>query len=208
MKQVYFRQTLPTAVVGLITVWGLLLVMATALPAHAQDPVPAQTPATQDPAPQDPEKEPGLLEIARKDSRLSIFVRAVEAAGLTETLSGKGPFTVFAPTNAAFNALPEGTLNDLMKPENKQKLADILKYHVLSSKTMAMDLSKMENNSTIKTVQGGVIQLVFPADNTGVLLNNLARVVKADVSASNGVVHIIDKVLTLEPPTQPAPVNP
>ena len=115
---------------------------------------------------------------------------AVAAAGLEETLRGAGPFTVFAPTDAAFAALPAGTVEDLLKPENKDKLAGILTYHVLASEVPSSAVA----GQTVEpaTVQGKTLKVVGGAD--GVTVND-AKVVAADVKASNGVIHVIDKVL-------------
>jgi len=127
------------------------------------------------------------LAVGNKD--LSTLVAAVKAAGLVETLQSDGPFTVFAPTNAAFDALPEGTLESLLKPENKAKLVSILTYHVVGAKVMSKDLS---NGQKAKTVEGQNINVKL--NGSGVMIND-AKVVAADVSASNGVVHVIDKVI-------------
>jgi uncharacterized surface protein with fasciclin (FAS1) repeats len=112
----------------------------------------------------------------------------VQAAGLVDTLKGDGPFTVFAPTDDAFAALPEGTVEDLLKPENKDKLTAILTYHVVPGKVMSGDLS---NDMMVKTVQGGDLKIMTEG---GVTVNG-ANVVTADVEASNGVIHVIDAVL-------------
>ncbi|WP_424987766.1 fasciclin domain-containing protein [Microbulbifer sp. S227A] len=116
------------------------------------------------------------------------LVAAVEAAGLVETLKGTGPFTVFAPTDAAFAALPEGTVEMLLKPENKDQLVAILTYHVVAGKVMSSDLG---DDMTATTVQGSAIMIDL--DN-GVMVND-ATVVSADIEAENGVIHVIDKVI-------------
>ncbi|SDL45332.1 fasciclin domain-containing protein [Aliiruegeria lutimaris] len=116
------------------------------------------------------------------------LVAAVEAAGLVETLKGEGPFTVFAPTDDAFAALPEGTVEDLLKPENKDKLTAILTYHVIAGKVMSGDLS---NNMMATTVQGGDVTIMTEG---GVTVDG-ANVVTADIEASNGVIHVIDAVI-------------
>merc|ERR1719183_1161494 len=140
-----------------------------------------------------------IVDLAVATPDLSTLVTAVKAAGLVDTLSGKGPFTVFAPTNEAFAKLPRGTLDNLLKPENKQQLVDILTYHVAAGSVHAKDLT---NNEQIKTVEGKAVKVsVIPYVNY-VYINN-ARVTQADVGASNGVVHIIDTVLM--PPAPPAP---
>jgi uncharacterized surface protein with fasciclin (FAS1) repeats len=130
-----------------------------------------------------------IVGLAVGNENLSTLVAAVKAAGLVETLQSNGPFTVFAPTNEAFNALPAGTLESLLKPENKSKLVSILTYHVVGAKVMSTDLS---NGQKAKTVEGQDIKVTL--DNSGVMIND-AKVVAADVSASNGVVHVIDKVI-------------
>lgn len=116
------------------------------------------------------------------------LVAAVQAAELVDTLKGEGPFTVFAPTDEAFAALPEGTVETLLKPENKDQLVAILTYHVVPGKVMSGDLS---DDMTAATVQGG--EITVDLDN-GVMIND-ANVVQADIETSNGVIHVIDKVI-------------
>ena len=116
------------------------------------------------------------------------LVTAVQAAGLVETLKGDGPFTVFAPTDAAFAALPEGTVETLLKPENKDQLIAILTYHVVPGKVMSTDL---QDDMMATTVQG--TDIMIDLDN-GVMIND-ASVAAADIAASNGVIHVIDKVI-------------
>ena len=135
-----------------------------------------------------------IVGLAVGNEDLSTLVAAVKAAGLVETLSGKGPFTVFAPTNEAFAALPAGTVENLLKPENKDQLVAVLTYHVVSGDAYAKDLS---NNQKIKTVEGDDVKIKI--NSKGVMVND-AKVVAADVKASNGVVHVIDHVLL--PPTK------
>lgn len=129
-----------------------------------------------------------IVKLASDTDNLSTLVSAVKAAGLVETLQGDGPFTVFAPTNEAFSKLPEGTLESLLKPENKDQLVKILTYHVVSGEVMSTDLS---DGMTAETVEGSTITVDL---SNGVKINN-ANVVKADIKASNGVVHIIDSVI-------------
>ena len=117
---------------------------------------------------------------------------AVKAAGLVNTLKGPGPFTVFAPTDEAFAKLPPGTLEDLLKPENKDKLRKILTYHVVSGRVTAQDVVKLK---TAKTLEGGSVAV--HTDDRGVMVNN-AHVLKTDIAASNGVIHVIDTVLLPE----------
>jgi len=122
-------------------------------------------------------------------NKFNTLVAAVKAAGLVETLKGPGPFTVFAPTDQAFANLPPGTLDSLLKPENKAKLQGILTYHVVAGKVMAADVQKMK---MAKTVQGQSITIKMA--NGGVMVDN-ARVTMTDVAASNGVIHVIDAVI-------------
>ncbi len=128
-----------------------------------------------------------IVEIAAGMEDFSTLVAAVKAAGLAETLSGKGPYTVFAPTNEAFAALPEGTVEELLKPENKEKLQLILKYHVVPGKIMAADVKTMDA-STASGVEAGVVV------QDGVVTYAGKRVIKTDVVATNGVIHVIDGV--------------
>jgi len=134
--------------------------------------------------------EKNIVEIAAANPDFSTLVAAVKAAGLAETLSGKGPFTVFAPTNAAFDKLPKGTVETLLKPENKAKLAAILTYHVVGAKVLAADAVKLDK---AKTVNGA--DFTIEVKDGSVLLNDSAKVVKTDILASNGVIHVIDTVI-------------
>ena len=129
-----------------------------------------------------------LVAVASGADNFKTLVAAVKAAGLVETLQGKGPFTIFAPTDAAFATLPAGTVEDLLKPENKEKLVAILTYHVVSGKVLAADVKTSE----AKTVQGQSVKLVV--SDTGVTVDG-AKVVKTDVMAENGVIHVIDTVI-------------
>ncbi|MEM8743672.1 MAG: fasciclin domain-containing protein [Pseudomonadota bacterium] len=129
-----------------------------------------------------------IVDTAVSADDFNTLVAAVQAAGLVETLKGDGPFTVFAPTDAAFAALPEGTVETLLKPENKDQLIAILTYHVVPGKVMSTDLS---DDMTAATVQGG--DVTIDLDN-GVMVND-ASVVQADIEAGNGVIHVIDKVI-------------
>lgn len=130
-----------------------------------------------------------IVDLAVGNDNLKTLVAAVKAAGLVDVLKGDGPFTVFAPTDAAFAALPKGTLEMLLKPENKAKLVAVLTYHVVSGKVMSTDLS---NKMKAATVQGEKITVTI--NSKGVKIND-AKVIAADVKASNGVVHVIDKVI-------------
>ena len=122
-------------------------------------------------------------------SQVTTLVTAVKAAGLVDTLKGSGPFTVFAPTNAAFDKLPAGTVDDLLKPENKEKLKAILLYHVVPGKVSAKEAMTM---STAKSVSGKTLTIKTVADH--VMVND-ANVIKTDIPATNGTIHWIDTVL-------------
>jgi uncharacterized surface protein with fasciclin (FAS1) repeats len=121
-------------------------------------------------------------------SNLKTLVSAIEAAGLTDTLMNDGPYTLFAPTNEAFAALPEGTLDELLKPENKDELAVILTYHVVPGKVMTVDVVNL--NSAV-TVNG---QSVTITTGDGIKVDD-ANVIRTDILAKNGVIHTIDKVI-------------
>ena len=119
----------------------------------------------------------------------STLVAAVKAGDLVETLKGKGPFTVFAPTNEAFAALPKGTVESLLKPENKAKLVKILTYHVVAGEVKAADVVKVKS---AKTVEGSEVKVNV---KDGKVFINESEVIKADIMATNGVIHVINKVL-------------
>lgn len=133
-----------------------------------------------------PEKD--IVAVASGSSHLKTLVTAIKAAGLADTLKGTGPFTVFAPSDSAFAKLPKGTVEELLKPENKEKLTSILTYHVVPGKVLSSDLKTM----MATTVNGQ--QLDVKVTGGKVMVNN-ATVTKADIPASNGVVHVIDTVL-------------
>lgn len=132
-----------------------------------------------------------IVDTAVEAGAFNTLVAAVQAAGLVETLKSEGPFTVFAPTDEAFAALPAGTVETLLKPENKAQLIAILTYHVVSGKVMSGDLS---NGMTAPTVQGSDITIMTEG---GVTVNG-ANVVSADIETSNGVIHVIDAVIIPE----------
>ena len=142
-----------------------------------------------------------IIENAMNSKDHTTLVAAVKAAGLVETLEGKGPFTVFAPTNAAFDKLPKGTVETLLKPENKKMLQGVLTYHVVSGKWSAADvmsaIKKGKGTAEVTTVQGG--KLWFMMDGKDVWIKDekggKANVTLADVNQSNGVIHVIDTVL-------------
>lgn len=150
-----------------------LAAVAVAMPLRAQD---MKAPAKD------------IVETAVAAGSFNTLAAALKAAGLVETLKGKGPFTVFAPTDEAFKKLPPGTLEDLLKPENKGKLVAILTYHVVSGKVLAADVKP----GKVKTVQGSEATLMVMGK--GVMIDK-ANVVKTDVVASNGVIHVIDAVI-------------
>lgn len=130
-----------------------------------------------------------IVDTAIAAGSFKTLVAAVQAAGLVDTLKGKGPFTVFAPTDEAFAKLPAGTVESLLKPENKAKLVAILTYHVIAGKVMAADVAGKEMMA--KSVQGSEIKL---NGKDGVMVD-AAKVVKADIVADNGVIHVIDAVI-------------
>lgn len=129
-----------------------------------------------------------IVDTAVSAGSFGTLVAAVQAAGLVDTLKGDGPFTVFAPTDEAFAALPQGTVEGLLKPENKAQLVSILTYHVVPGKVLSTDLS---NNMMVTTVQGGDLAIMT---QDGVTING-AKVVSADIAASNGVIHVLDAVI-------------
>ncbi len=134
-----------------------------------------------------------IIDTAKSAGMFKTLTAALDAAGKTEMLKEKGPYTVFAPSDDAFAKLPKGTVEDLLKPENKEKLGKILAYHVVAGKVMAADVKTM----MAKTANGA--ELDIKVKGKTVMVND-AKVVKADVAASNGVIHVIDKVLM--PPTK------
>jgi len=129
-----------------------------------------------------------IVAVASANPDFSTLVAAVGAAGLVETLQGPGPFTVFAPTNAAFDALPAGLVDKLLLPENKDVLVQILTYHVVGAKVMAADVAAGD----VASVEGSPITITVDG---GVKLNGSANVTATDVAASNGVIHVIDAVI-------------
>jgi uncharacterized surface protein with fasciclin (FAS1) repeats len=130
-----------------------------------------------------------IVDTAVEAGSFETLAKALNAAGLVDTLKGEGPFTVFAPTDEAFTKLPAGTLEELLKPENKEKLVSILTYHVVPGKVMASEVAGMDS---AKTVNGQ--SLTITKNEDGVMVNN-AHVVKADIVCSNGVIHVVDTVL-------------
>ncbi|MFT4747263.1 MAG: putative surface protein with fasciclin (FAS1) repeats [Congregibacter sp.] len=135
------------------------------------------------------EMKKDIVDVAVENGSFTTLVAALKAGGLVDTLKGDGPFTVFAPTDDAFAKLPEGTVEMLLKPENKDKLVAILTYHVVSGKVMAKDVMEMKMATT---VQGSMVKVKVVYGS--VMIDN-AEVVMADVKASNGVIHVVDTVL-------------
>lgn len=133
-----------------------------------------------------------VVDVAVANEDFSTLVAAVTAAGLAETLSGPGPFTIFAPTNAAFEALPEGLVEKLLLPENKDTLVKILTYHVVGAQVLAADVAAGD----VTTVEGSTIAITTEG---GVKINDSSNVTATDIMGSNGVIHVIDAVLV--PPT-------
>jgi len=130
-----------------------------------------------------------IVDTAAAAGDFNTLVTAVQAAGLVDTLKGVGPFTVFAPTDAAFAALPAGTLDNLLKPENAKTLAGILTHHVVAGKVMAADVTKL---SSATPLGGKALPIFVHGDSVMV---GTANVIKTDIQATNGVIHVIDKVL-------------
>jgi uncharacterized surface protein with fasciclin (FAS1) repeats len=130
-----------------------------------------------------------IVDIAASNDSFSTLVAAVTAAGLVDTLKGDGPFTVFAPTNEAFAALPEGTVENLLRPENKDQLTAVLTYHVVPGKVMSTDIAGKEME--VASVQGDTIDVNA---TSGVMVDD-ATVTQADIEADNGVIHVIDTVI-------------
>jgi uncharacterized surface protein with fasciclin (FAS1) repeats len=134
-------------------------------------------------------KAADIVDTAIAAGSFNTLVAAVQAADLVDTLKGEGPFTVFAPTDEAFAALPAGTVDNLLLPENKDQLVAVLTYHVIPGRVMSADIAGQ--TLSVETVQGGELEIDA---TSGVMINN-ATVVTADVEASNGVIHVIDTVL-------------
>ena len=188
--------------IGLISILSVTVGITTACSNEAAKQVTEPNPATTQSTPTAPPSTPPvaqskttaqatpgtIVEIAAGNPSFSTLVTAVKAAGLAETLSGKGPFTVFAPTNEAFAALPKGTLEKLLKPENRDALSKVLTYHVVPGDLMAKDL----RSGKVATVEGSSVSVQVHGKTVSV---NDANVVKADIDAKNGVIHVIDRVL-------------
>lgn len=136
-------------------------------------------------------QDKSIVEIAVSDGRFNTLVAALKAADLVETLEGKGPFTVFAPTDEAFNKLPSGTVENLLKPENKDTLKDILLYHVASGNLSSKDVSKLDGKEI--ALENGKTAKISLKD--GEVFINDSKVIITDIKANNGVIHVIDTVL-------------
>ena len=170
----------------------------------ADEPTPAVTPPPVEEvvaAPEAEMPEPAaaatIVDIAAAHPDFSTLVAALDAAGLTATLASPGPYTVFAPTNAAFAALPDGTLDSLLLPDNREQLTRILTYHVVAGKVMAADVPPADAGVATSTVAGLDLSVRIEAD--GSVKANEATVTAADIEASNGVIHVIDTVVLPRP---------
>ncbi|WP_242434640.1 fasciclin domain-containing protein [Hymenobacter amundsenii] len=187
-------RVLPTCFVALALAFGTASCAnntpdtATTEPAMDTE-MPATDPAMAPDAGMDDTSGKNLAENATAVPQMSTLTAALQAAGLADKASSGGPYTVFAPTNEAFDALPAGTLTDLLKPENKSKLVDILTYHVVPGSMMAADLT---DGQELTTIEGKKLKVSVSG---GTVTVNGASVLKADVKSSNGVTHVIDKVL-------------
>jgi transforming growth factor-beta-induced protein len=182
-------------------VLSVLLVLTFVVAACAPAPTPAPTAMPEPTKMPEPTAMPepvlkDIVDTAVADGRFTTLVTAVQAAGLVDTLKGEGPFTVFAPTDDAFAKLPAGTIDELLKPENKQKLTDILLYHVVSGKVMAADVTKLTSATTVFGKD-----VAIKVDMGNVYIND-AKVIITDIETSNGVIHVIDTVLL--PPAEEA----
>ncbi len=173
---------------------GLLLLMVPRATAQTPDatasasPTPAPS-ASATPAP--PTEKEDIIAVAKAAGNFKTFLKAVDAAGLTATLQKPGPYTVFAPTDTAFTKLPAGTLDDLLKPENKARLVATISYHVATGKLSAADLAKADE---VKTLEGTEIDVDTSTDGKIIEIDE-AKILGSDVEASNGVIHAIDAVL-------------
>lgn len=175
-----------------LSLLALCLTLAFALPAHAQYE-----------GKKDAMKKQGdIVETAMAAENFSTLVTALKAADLVDALKAEGPFTVFAPTNAAFAELPDGTLDDLLKPANKAKLRSILMYHVVEGKMKARDLT---DEDELKTLQGAKVGVKDEGDYAMLQGKGVSNITKTNIMASNGVIHAIDAVLM--PPAQTAKMD-
>lgn len=179
--------------VGLLSLGSLVALSAcgdTGTEDVTQEPVVETPEAAPEATPEDMADGEPIPELAATTDSLQTLSQAVEAAGLEETLSEDGPYTVFAPTDDAFAALPEGTLDELLQPENQDRLAEILTYHVVSGEVTASELESGE----VTTLAGEPLTVQVEEGADGITVNG-AEVTQADIQASNGVVHLIDQVM-------------
>jgi uncharacterized surface protein with fasciclin (FAS1) repeats len=193
--------TLPRWIIGTVAAGALALGAVACGDEHGAEPEEPSTAMADSPAESGasaPESPATVVDVAASNEDFSTLVSAVEAADLAETLSGDGPFTVFAPVNDAFAALPAGTVDSLLRPGNQDQLKGVLTYHVVPTEATSGDLS---DGMTITTVQGQ--PLTVGVSDAGVTLTdgtgNTVSVVQADIEAGNGVVHVIDEVLLPAP---------
>ncbi len=168
---------------------SLLHLLAAALAIGLAAPLAHAAPSGDAPAGKPAQAKADIVDTALAAGQFGTLAAALKAAGLVDTLKGPGPFTVFAPTDAAFAALPAGTVESLLKPENREKLTAILTYHVVAGRYPAARVAGLDSAAT---VNGGTIDI--KADGGTVMVDE-ARVIQADVTATNGVIHVIDKVL-------------
>jgi uncharacterized surface protein with fasciclin (FAS1) repeats len=189
-------QVKPSLTTTAIAITTFFVIAGLASASHAEPRKGQTTPATSKneavtspPTASTPRAEGTIIEVATRAGQFSTLVAAINAAGLSETLNGAGPFTVFAPTDAAFAKLPAGTVENLLMPENKSRLAALLSYHVVAGRVASADLAGI--TATPATVQGGTLTV---DTSSGVKIGG-AAVTTADVAASNGVIHVIDTVL-------------
>jgi uncharacterized surface protein with fasciclin (FAS1) repeats len=176
------KKTIALTVAGVVALAGL----AFAAPEVQKDTKPSMPAA----APQT------VVDIALSNPDFSTLVTALKAADLVDALKGKGPFTVFAPTNAAFAKLPAGTVESLLKPENKAQLQEILKFHVIGAEVMAGDVVKLDGKDSPKTLQGQAFKITVKDGKVSIGNDKAtANVVKTDIKASNGVIHVLDTVI-------------
>jgi len=170
----------------------LALLLAACGPQATPAPEPTPMPEPEIVPTEEPEMPETIVDIASEDGRFTSLVAALQAAELDETLSSEGPFTVFAPTDEAFSALGD-TVNELLKPENKAQLTDILLYHVIPGNVMAADVVALDGQSAETALDGRSISIEIEGGK--VILNDNVNVVITDIEASNGTIHVIDKVL-------------
>ncbi|MDF5711947.1 MAG: fasciclin domain-containing protein [Nostoc sp. S4] len=170
----------------------------TTAPPIAQTPITTPSPVTPTPIPTQNLAE--LAKTAAAQGQFKTLIRAVEAAGLTQQLTAPGPYTVFAPSDAAFSTLPKATLDKLLQPSNKQQLVRLLAYHVILGQINSQQLT----SGQVKTVEGAPVQITVDRASKTITVNN-AKVTQPDIPASNGIVHIVDKVIL--PPNFSASLN-